>query len=154
STITSLNAEIPRYDLVVAAQSAIASGERQRAGVTTAAVDWPSVIGSLVAITPPHLGVTSFVGTTGAPPASAGAPATSTHTAAGSILGTISTTLSGPGPEYTLTSAWINAITSSADFADPVVTAITTDQKTNVVTFPSTISVTPAASLAKNGSIQ
>jgi len=153
STITSLNAEIPRYDLVVAAQSAIASGEQQRAGVTTAAVDWPSVIGSLIAITPHNLGVTSFVGTTGVPPATAGAPATATH-AAGSVLGTISTTLSGPGPEYTLTSAWINAITSSTDFADPVVTAITTTPKTNVVTFPSTVSVTPAASLAKNGSVQ
>jgi len=153
STITSLNAEIPRYDLVVAAQSAIASGEQQRAGVTTAAVDWPSVIGSLIAITPHNLGVTSFVGTTGVPTATAGAPATATH-AAGSVLGTISTTLSGPGPEYTLTSAWINAITSSTDFADPVVTAITTTPKTNVVTFPSTVSVTPAASLAKNGSVQ
>ncbi len=153
STITSLNAEIPRYDLVVAAQSAVASGEQQRAGVTTAAVDWPNVIGSLIAITPPNLGVTSFVGTTGAPTATSGAPATSTHTA-GSVLGTISTSLSGPGPEYTLTSAWINAITSSTDFADPVVTAITTAPKTNVVTFPSTISVTPAASLAKNGSVQ
>jgi len=35
-----------------------------------------------------------------------------------------------------------------------VVTAITTTPKTNVVTFPSTVSVTPAASLAKNGSVQ
>jgi len=154
STITSLNAEIPRYDLVVAAQSAIASGERQRAGVTTDAVDWPNVIGSLIAITPHNLGVASFVGTTGAPTATTGTPATSTTPKPGSILGTISTSLSGPGPEYTLTSAWINAITSSTDFADPVVTAITTDQQTNVVTFPSTISVTPAASLAKNGSVQ
>ena len=62
SEITTLNAQVPKYDLVVAANNAYSAGVTRRASVLNAAIDWPLVFNNLVAITPPGAEVQSFNG--------------------------------------------------------------------------------------------
>ena len=62
SQITTLNAQVPKYDLVVAANNAYSAGVARRASVLDSAIDWPLVFNNLVAITPPGAKVQGFVG--------------------------------------------------------------------------------------------
>jgi len=159
--IATINAEIPRYDLVVAATNAYNAGVRRRATVLNSAVDWPEALGNLIALTPKNLEVQSFVGTTGnASTTAGGATATSPTTtpAAGSpssVIGSVSTSLTGPGPGLTSPSQWIQAVAGDTPklFVSPVPTSVVTNPNGSV-SFPSSISITPLASLAKNASLQ
>ena len=163
ANISSLNSQIPKYDLVVAATTAYDQGKARRTAVLGESIDWPNALTNLIAITPPNLQVQSFVGTTGngsatASPTSAVTPTTATPAASSSVsasIGFVATALTGPGPGLTSPSLWTSAIANDAAklFANPVPTSIATNSDGSV-SFPSTISVTPAASLAKNASLQ
>ena len=67
SEITTLNAQVPKYDLVVAANNAYTAGVARRASVLNSAIDWPLVFNNLVSITPTGAQVQSFNGAA-APP--------------------------------------------------------------------------------------
>jgi len=162
SSITNLNAQIPKYDLVVAANHAYTAGKARRDSVLTSSVDWPQALGNLISITPPSIQVLTFAGTTGNAPASAsGSSASSSASSASSsssssgAIGQVGTNLTGPGPGLTSPSAWTTAIANDPQkmFANPVPTTVTTNVN-GTVSFPSTISVTAYASLAKNASLQ
>jgi type IV pilus assembly protein PilM len=164
ANISSLNTQIPKYDLVVAANNAYDQGKARRTTVLGESIDWPNALANLIAITPPKLQVQSFVGTTGNGSATATAtptataPTTATPAASSTVsasIGFVATALNGPGPGLSSPSLWTSAIANDAAklFANPVPTSITTNPDGSV-SFPSTISVTPAASLAKNASLQ
>jgi len=68
-------------------------------------------------------------------------------------IGTINLTVNGPGPSLSISEAWINAISTSQFFANPV-QGSTTVEPDSSISFPFTISVTPAASLSKNASLK
>ncbi len=166
SEITTLNAQVPKYDLVVAANKAYTAGVARRASVLDAAIDWPLVFNNLVAITPAGAKVQSF---NGAATASTGSAAASTTTAAttsagtgstggsstptSAAIGTVQLGVTGPGPSLTISEAWINAVSSSTLFANPVQGA-TTANPDGTISFPFTISISPNASLSKNASLK
>ena len=156
SNIASLNAQVPKYSLVVAANDAYTKGLARRASVLNAAVDWPLALNNLITITPAKASVLTFsgseltaTGTTGTGTAVAGA-ASGTQSAA---IGTIDLAVNGPGPSLSISEAWINAISMSQLFANPLQGA-TTVEADGSISFPFTISVTPAASLSKNASLK
>ncbi len=59
----------------------------------------------------------------------------------------------GPGPSLSISKAWIDAVSGSQYFANPLQgsTTVNTD---STISFPFTLSVTPAASLSKNASLK
>jgi type IV pilus assembly protein PilM len=168
ATIASLNAQVPKYDLVVAANQAYSAGIARRASVLNAAVDWPTAISELFRITPTNAevqgmsgsqvaiasasGTTAGTSTTTTPTtaASSAAPSSSTTSAA---IGTIEFGVTGPGPSLSISAAWINAIAGSTLFANPVQGATMVNPDTTI-SFPFSISVTPEASLSKNASLK
>ena len=155
SSIGTLNAQIPKYNLVVAADTAYTQGQARRTAVLGQSIDWPQALTDLISITPARLQVQSFVGTTGngtAPTPATTTPATPSVSAS---IGFVATALTGPGPGLTSPSQWTQAIANDPAkmFANPVPTSIATNTDGSV-SFPSTISVTPFASLAKNASLQ
>jgi type IV pilus assembly protein PilM len=170
SNIDTLNAQIPKYDQVVAANQAYTAGLTRRASVLNTAIDWPLVLNNLISITPPGAQVKTFNGaavpTTGSG-ASASPASTPTATAAASsppggsasspttsaAIGTIQLQVTGPGPSLSISAAWINAIQGSQLFANPLQGA-TTVNPDSTISFPFTISITPNASLSKNGSLK
>jgi type IV pilus assembly protein PilM len=162
-SITGLNSQIPKYDLVVQANTSYDQGKARRTAVLGESIDWPHALSNLIGITPPQLQVQSFVGTTGNGSATTSAtstatPTTATPAASSSVsasIGFVATALTGPGPGLNSPSLWTSAIANDALklFANPVPTSITTNPDGSV-SFPSTISVTPSASLAKNASLQ
>ena len=159
ASISSLNAEIPKYDLVVAADDAYSQGKARRATVLNSAVDWPAVLGGLISITPPGAQVQSFSGTstTATPGSTAATGATSTTTAgtpsASAAIGSVQLAVTGPGPNLAISQAWITKVSQSPLFANPVQGA-TTATSTGDVAFPFSLSVTPSAGLAKNASVK
>jgi type IV pilus assembly protein PilM len=164
ANIASLNAQVPKFDLVVAANNAYTAGVNRRASVLDSAVDWPLVLGNLISITPATAKVQAFVGSSvaGSSPTSSSAstssssstttstPATSTTSAA---IGTVQTNVTGPGPSLSISEAWINAVAGSQYFANPLqgATKVNAD---STISFPFEISVTPNASLDKNASLR
>lgn len=153
ANIASLNSEIPKYNQVVAANQAYTQGKARRAGVLGSSIDWPTALGNLIAITPPGVRVQSFVGTTNGTTTSAPSSAPSSTT--GRSIGAVSTSLTGPGPGLTSPSQWTQAISGdpSSLYENPVPTSVVTNPD-GTVSFPSTISITPAASLSKNAKLQ
>jgi len=156
ANIASLNAQVPKYDLVVAANDAYTKGVARRASVLNAAVDWPLALSSLISITPAKAAVQSTSGTeiaAGATATTAGAAsgaATGTHSAA---IGSINLSVQGPGPSLSISEAWINAISGSQYFANPLQGATTVNPDSSI-SFPFEISITPNASLTKNASLR
>jgi hypothetical protein len=161
SDISTLNAQVPKYDLVVAANNAYSAAVTRRASVLDSAIDWPLVFDNLVAITPAGAKVQSFTGaSTGSSTTSAGATTTgtaSTSSAASgttsAAIGTVQLGVTGPGPNLTISEAWINAVSGSQFFANPLQGA-TTANPDGTISFPFTVSVTPNASLSKNASLK
>ena len=154
--IASLNAQVPKYDLVVAANDAYTKGVARRASVLNSAVDWPLALSSLISITPTSAAVQSSNGSqiaTGASAAATGAAsgaATGTHSAA---IGSMNLDVKGPGPSLSISEAWINAISGSQYFANPLQGATTVNTDSSI-SFPFEISITPNASLSKNASLR
>jgi type IV pilus assembly protein PilM len=154
ANIATVSGEIPKYDLVVAANNAYTQGKVRRATVLNASIDWPAALSNLISITPPNVKVQSFSGTTGNGTTGSATPATGSSTTVPAI-GSLATSLTGPGPGLTSPSLWQQAIATDPGhlFANPVPTTVVKNPD-GTVSFPSTISVTSAASLAKNASIQ
>jgi hypothetical protein len=161
TSITSLNAQVPKYDQVVAANDAYTAGVTRRAGVLTAAIDWPVTLNNLISITPASAQVQTFDGqsvATTSTPATATATTTSSTSGAPSptksaAIGTIDLGVTGPGPSLSISEAWINSIAGSQLFANPL-QGSTTVNPDSTISFPFTISITPAASLEKNASLK
>jgi cell division protein FtsL len=168
TNIGALNAQIPKYDQVVAANDAYTAGLTRRASVLNTAVDWPLVLNEAITITPSGAQVKSFNGTasaTTAGAASAGAAtaptAGATTTSAGSApntttsaaIGSVQLQVTGPGPSLSISEAWINAVAGSQVFANPL-QGTTTVNADSSISFPFAVSVTPNASLSKNGSLK
>ncbi len=164
ANITALNAQVPKFDLVVAANNAYSAGVSRRATVLNSAVDWPLVLGNLISITPSTAKVETFTGATQVPVAGASAsaaPATSASTASTSAatpttsaaIGTVQLNVTGPGPSLSISEAWINAVSSSQFFANPLQGATSVNADSSI-SFPFTISITPNASLDKNASLK
>jgi type IV pilus assembly protein PilM len=162
--ITALNAQVPKFDLVVAANDAYTAGVARRAAVLDTAVDWPTALGNLISITPETAKVQTFNGATATATASP-SPAAATPTSAAAstqsagtsttsaAIGTVQLQVTGPGPSLSISEAWINAVEGSQLFANPVQGA-TTVGSDSTISFPFTISITPSASLDKNASIK
>ena len=160
ANIATLNAQVPKYDLVVAANDAYTKGLARRASVLNAAVDWPVALSNLISITPSGAQVQSFNGnqvvavsgstSSSASSAASSAAASGTHSAA---IGTIGLNVTGPGPSLSISEAWINAVSASQFFANPLQGA-TTVNADSTISFPFTVSVTPNASLSKNASMK
>ncbi len=152
SSIASLNAQVPRYDLVVAANDAYTAGLARREAVLNSAVDWPLALSNLIAITPANASVQSFDGSAVATTAPAATPGTATAPQSAAI-GTIDLNVTGPGPSLSISEAWINAVSMSQFFANPLQGA-TTANPDSTISFPFTVSVTPSASLSKDASLK
>ena len=155
--ITALNAQVPKFDLVVAANDAYTAGQARRASVLDTAVDWPLVLGNLISITPSTAKVESFSGATLSASSGSASSASSTTGAATSTtsaaIGNIQLNVTGPGPSLSISEAWINAIAGSQYFANPIQGA-TTVNKDSTISFPFAISITPTASLDQNASLK
>ena len=154
SNIASLNAQVPKYDLVVAANNAYAAGVSRRKAVLGAAVDWPAVLAESVRITPAQAKVQTYNGASAEATAAqgGGTPAASNRPKSQAI-GTVQMDVTGPGPSLAISEAWINAVSGSKLLTDPVQGA-TTANADGSISFPFTVSITPAASLDKNGSLK
>jgi type IV pilus assembly PilM-like protein len=169
--ITALNAQVPKYDLVVAANNAYSAGLTRRSSVLSTAIDWPLAWNQLVSITPAGAQVTSFNGqtvtgnsssasssaastasTASATTTTASSGATTGSTPTSAAIGSIQLTVNGPGPDLSISEAWINAVAGSNYFANPLQGA--TVSTGNIISFPFTVSVTPDASLNKNASLK
>jgi len=156
ANIASLNAQVPKYDLVVAANNAYTKGVARRASVLNSAVDWPLALSSLISITPAKAAVQTSLGSqiaagaTAAPSGAASGVATGTQSAA---IGSMNLGVQGPGPSLSISEAWINAISGSQYFANPLQGA-TTVNADSTISFPFVISITPNASLSKNASLR
>lgn len=150
---------MPKYDLVVKANDAYTAGLTRRASVLNSAVDWPLALSNLIAITPPNAEVQSFNGqSTAAVAGATAAPSASTPPTTGSgtqsaAIGTVDLNVTGPGPSLAISAAWINAVSGSQLFANPVQGA-TTVNANSTISFPFTVSITPNASLDKNASLK
>jgi type IV pilus assembly protein PilM len=167
ANITALNAQIPKYDLVVAANQAYSTGIARRASVLDAAVDWPTAISNLFTITPANAevqalsgssvattsGSSTAAGTTSTSAASAGSSTASSSSTTSAAIGTIQFGVTGPGPSLSISAAWINAIAGSTLFANPIQGQTVVNPNTTI-SFPFSISVTPEASLSKNASLK
>lgn len=167
SNIAALNSQIPKYDLVVAANNAYTAGVTRRASVINTAVDWPLALNTLISITPANAEVQAFDGsavttTTGAA-AGASTAASSAAAASGTVgtpaapksaaIGTVQLSVTGPGPSLSSSEAWINAVAGSKVFANPLQGA-TVANPDGTISFPFTVSVTPTASLDQNGNLK
>lgn len=163
SEIATLNAQVPKYDLVVAANNAYTAGLTRRASVLNSAVDWPLALNGLISITPANAQVQAFNGAATTPvagsTASASATTASTSASGGSTsttsaaIGTVQLGVTGPGPSLSISEAWINSIAGSQLFANPLQGATVVNPDTSI-SFPFTISITPAASLDKNANLK
>ena len=164
--IASLNAQVPKYDTVVAAQDAYTAGVARRASVLGAAVDWPLALNNLIAITPKGAEVQSFNGLANSAagsttPSSSGATtaattatsSTASNSTTSAAIGSIATTVTGPGPSLSISESWINAVAGSKFFANPLQGATVVNPNTTI-TFPFAVSITPNASLDKNASLK
>ena len=167
SSIATLNAQVPKYDLVVAANNAYTAGLARRASVLSSAVDWPLALSTLISITPTSAQVGSVSGSSTAAPTSAASTASTATTGAATAattgaastaptstaIGTMNLSVTGPGPSLSISEAWINAVAGSLIFANPLQGA-TTVEGNSTISFPFTVSVTPAASLDRNASLK
>ncbi len=167
ANITALNAQVPKFDLVVAANDAYTAGVTRRASVLNSAIDWPLVLGNLISITPANAEVETFAGATQtastpgaassaattATPAAAANSATAATPTTSAAIGTVQLNVTGPGPSLSISEAWIDAVAGSQYFANPVqgATKVNTD---TTISFPFNISITPNASLDKNASLK
>ncbi len=165
TSINTLNTQVPKYDVVVAANTAYTAGITRRASVLNSAIDWPLVLNNFISITPANAKVQSFNGaavvSTGSPAGATASPATASGSpaaAAGSAttsaaIGTVQSGVTGPGPSLSISEAWINAVAGSQLFANPL-QGSTTVNPDSTISFPFTVSITPSASLDKNASLK
>jgi type IV pilus assembly protein PilM len=154
--ISTLQSEIPRYSVVTAANDAYNQGVQRRTTVLKAAVDWPLAFTGMVNATPggaTPIAVTSFDGSTNATTA-ASTPSSATQGPQAASIGTVKLNLMGPGPGLASPRAWTIAMSIPGGlFGNPVIPSSTTNTNGSV-SFPSTVSILPKASLLNNKGLQ
>ncbi len=162
ASVANLNAQIPRYDKVVAINNELRTAKAQVTHLGSTAVDWAAVVSQLGSRIPAGLSVNTFTGTglataTGAP-ASTTATATPTSTGttpAPGAIGSLSVGLSGNFPSsahFDPVAQWIDDLTASTMFSPPGVSAVsnTPAGANTTVTFSSTLWLLPTSNLIKN----
>lgn len=178
TSVASLNAQIPTFDKVVAADSELQTSKGQVSAITTAAVDWAAVVSELSKTTPNGLSLTSFTGSAQAPasatPLAGGSasgtttptttpptttdttPALAPGTTPAGAVGSISVLVGGTFPgvaHFSPVAQWIDNITAGSMFDPPGVSSVTNlaSGASTIVNFQSTLALTTSATLAKNG---
>jgi type IV pilus assembly protein PilM len=157
ASVAGLNAQIPKYDKVVAINNELRVAKSQVTGLAAGAVDWSTVISQLGTRIPAGLSVTTFSGAGATPGVATAASATSAGAVpvAGAI-GTLSLGLSGDFPNsahFDPVARWIDSLTASPMFSPPSVEAVTNapaGAANTTVTFSSTLSLLSASNLIKN----
>lgn len=150
SSISSLRAQIPRYDAVAREHDTVLAEQRLALPLVSGEVNWPAVLSELARYTPSSVSTGSFSGTTSTPATTASTTATST-TQTGSapasatslpaptaVLGTLQLTLTGA--DYPSFQAWFDEITSSKRFAVDQYSGVTSAQ--TGITFTAELGIT------------
>jgi len=178
ASVTQLNAQIPKYDRAVAVTDGLKVSQGQVDTITVAAVDWSAVVAELSKTTPTGLSLTSFTGSA-QPTAGATTPGTAGGSAAGTTtttipsttgttptsgvgttpagaVGTVTVLVSGTFPDaahFSPVAEWIDGITASTMFDPPGVSSVSNAPSggNTQVNFQSSLTLTPGATLAKNG---
>jgi len=160
SAVAGLNAQIPKYDKVVAINNELRVAKTQVTTLGSTAVDWSAVVAQLGSRIPTGLSVNTFTGsglTAGAATASTTATASSASSTpvAGSI-GSLSMGLSGNFPisaHFDPVALWIDNLTASPMFSPPGVSSVANTPVAGAntsVTFSSTLWLLPTSNLIKN----
>ncbi|HZU80387.1 MAG TPA: type IV pilus assembly protein PilM [Acidimicrobiales bacterium] len=166
ASVTTLKAEIPTFSSVVRAVDELHTARGEVTRLAGNAVDWAAVIAQIDKVVPPGLGVTAFNGQTvgagaGTTPAGASSPPPASAAPPGATLtggiGTMTLSVGGSYPNtahFSPVAEWIDAISGAPLFSPPSVSSVANIPTggNTTVTFQSTISITSAGSLAKNGS--
>ncbi|MGO9341490.1 MAG: type IV pilus assembly protein PilM [Acidimicrobiales bacterium] len=151
--ISTLQAQIPKYDRVVKATDELRQAQGQITAVSSSSVDWYAVLTELTARTPRGLSSSSFTGTSGA----AAAPGVATPGAGPSGIGSVVVSVSGSYPtdiHFSPVAEWIDNLSASPFFYPPEVSQAgnTVTGHDTTVTFQSTVHLQAGASLSDNGS--
>jgi type IV pilus assembly protein PilM len=161
TTVAGLNAQIPKYDKVVAINNELRTAKSQVTLLGDTAVDWAAVVSQLSSRIPTGLSVNTF---SGAGLATAGSTASTTAAATPSSTGTapvpgaigsLSVGLSGNFPSsahFDPVAQWIDNLTASTMFSPPGVSAVANAPAgtSTTVTFTSTLWLLPTSNLIKN----
>jgi type IV pilus assembly protein PilM len=160
SSVASLNAQIPKYDKVVAITNELRVAQGEVTQLSAKAVDWSAVVNQLGQRIPAGLAITAFTGTsaatTGAPVAATASTGVSpTGTAPAGSIGSLALTVSGTFPSsahFDPVAQWIDALTASPMFSPPGVAAVTNAPVggNTTVAFQSTLFLTSSSNLTKN----
>ena len=165
ASVAQLNAQIPKYDKVVAISDELRVAQGEVTQLSATAVDWSAVVAQLSQRTPAGLAITSLTGTsaatggaTAAATASTGVGATgvgATATAPAGSIGSLALGVSGTFPSsahFDPVAQWIDALTASPMFSPPGVAAVTNAPigTNTTVAFQSSLFLTPASNLTKN----
>jgi hypothetical protein len=162
ASVASLNAQIPRYDKVVAINNELRTAKAQVTHLGSTAVDWAAVVSQLGSRIPAGLSVNTFTGTglVTATGAAASTTATATPSSTGTTpapgaIGSLSVGLSGNFPSsahFDPVAQWIDDLTASTMFSPPGVSAVsnTPAGASTTVTFSSTLWLLPTSNLIKN----
>jgi type IV pilus assembly protein PilM len=164
TAVADLNAQIPRYDKVVAINNELRVSKGQVSALAATSVDWSAVVAQLGSRIPAGLSVNTFSGTGTGGTAGAGATtstaSTSTPAAVGTApvagaIGTLSVGLAGNFPSsahFDPVAQWIDNLTASTMFSPPGVDAVanTPAGADTTVTFTSTLFLLPTSNLTKN----
>ncbi|HVA02726.1 MAG TPA: type IV pilus assembly protein PilM, partial [Acidimicrobiales bacterium] len=163
TAVAGLNAQIPKYDKVVAINNELRTAKGQVATLGATAVDWSAVVSQLGTRVPAGLSVNTFTGTSLAgagTTASTTATATATASSTGSTpvagsIGSLTVGLSGNFPSsahFDPVAQWIDNLTASPMFSPPGVSAVANAPAggSTTVTFSSTLWLLPTSNLIKN----
>jgi hypothetical protein len=161
TAVADLNAQIPRYDKVVAINNELRVAKGQVSDLAATAVDWSAVVSQLSSRIPAGLSVNTFTGTGGTPaPGATSTASTSTPAAVGTApvpgaIGTLSVGLAGNFPSsahFDPVAQWIDNLTASTMFSPPGVETVanTPAGADTTVTFTSTLFLLPTSNLIKN----
>jgi type IV pilus assembly protein PilM len=163
--VADLNAQIPRYDKVVAINNELRVSTSQVSQLAATAVDWSAVVSQLGSRIPAGLSVNTFSGTGGTTAAAGASAAGATSTAASATtpgaapvagaIGSLSVGLAGNFPSsahFDPVAQWIDNLTASSMFSPPGVSAVanTPSGADTTVTFTSTLYLLPTSNLTKN----
>jgi hypothetical protein len=158
--VANLNAQIPKYDKVVAITNELRVAQGEVTQLSAKAVDWSAVVTQLGQRIPAGLSIITFTGTsaatTGAPVASTASTGVSAAgpAPAGSI-GSLTLGVSGTFPSsahFDPVAQWIDSLTASPMFSPPGVAAVTNAPTgaSTTVAFQSTLFLTSSSNLTKN----
>ncbi len=161
TAVAALNAQIPRYDKVVAINNELRVAKSQVTTLGGTAVDWSAVVSQLGGRIPAGLSVITFTGaglTTGGAAASttsAASPTSAGTTPAPGAIGSLTVGLSGNFPSsahFDPVAQWIDNLTASPMFSPPGVSAVanTPAGADTSVTFTSALWLLPTSNLIKN----